>query len=95
MTRMAICAGNLIGIVIIAMPAEAGVVSVAIDTKAVLRTDRCRGLGTEQRIGGGSFLAASDPAGMIAGGTVAGLALQLTMPERPIWIRRVCMRTLK
>ncbi len=94
-TGMAIGAGDVIHIMIIAMPAEAGVTVVATDARTILVVYRRRRARSEIDRNWWALLAASNPASMIATGSMAGLALQLAVTERTIRIRWVGMRAAK
>ena len=87
MHRVAIGTGDGIVVMRAAMPREARVGAVAFDAVRVLVRDRCRGVRTEGR-DRRAFLAAPYAPGVITAGSVAGFALQLTMPERGVGILR-------
>ena len=92
MARMAIGAGNFVDVVVVAVPAKAGICCVTIHAESVLGVDRCRRVLAEDSAGSGAFLAAAHASGMIAGWSVAGFALQLAMTERSVRVGRVGVR---
>ena len=90
MADVAIGAGNFVVVMWPAVPAEADVRIVASKTHVVLHAYFGFLMGTEfdnRR----TFLATPDPRCVRPAGTVAGLALQLSVPERATWIRGHCM----
>jgi hypothetical protein len=85
MRVVAVDAGDTVVVVVVAMPAEAGVVCMTAEAGAVLGLDRIVDAeGQERRR---PFLAAAH--GMRPGRAVTGLALQLAVAERAVRIVRV------
>jgi len=82
-----------IHIVVIAMPAEAGVRRMTIQARAVLNLDRGRRIRAEIDSRGRPFLAATNTTRVIAGRPVARFALQLAVAERAVRVSRIGVRT--
>jgi len=95
MARVAVGAGNLVDVMIVAVPAKARIRSVAIHAEAVPGVDRCGRTLSEDGARSGALLTAAYSPGVIAGRSMAGLALQLAVSERPVRVCRVCMCTLE
>lgn len=73
---------------VVAMPAKAGVSLVAVETQSVLHINRGFDVGTEVGARWWSFLTAPNATRVIARRSVASLALQLAVAERPVRVRR-------
>jgi len=95
MARVAIRARDFVDVMVVAVPAESRIRSMAIHTLTVLGVDWRRGVLAEYGARGGALFATPYPSGMIAGWSMAGFALQLAVSERPVRISRVCMCTLE
>jgi hypothetical protein len=93
MTRMAVGAGDVIHIMIIAVPAKARIGCMTIQAKAILNIDRCAAALAKNRAWRRPLLAATNATRVITRGTVTGLALQLAVAEWTIGIRRYRVRT--
>lgn len=87
MHRMTIGTGDRVVVMRAAVPGEARVCLVAFRAISILVRDRRRRVKTESD-DRRSFLASSNPSGMIAGRSMAGFTLQLAMPEGGIGILR-------
>ena len=95
MARVAIRASNIVAVMLVAVPAEARIGRVAIQTKAVLSINGCRGFRTENGVGSGPFLAAPYACGVLSRWSVTSFALQLAVTERSAWVSRVRMWSLE
>lgn len=95
MAGVAICARDLIDVVVVAVPAESCIGCMAIHALSILGVDRRRRVLPENGTGSGAFLAAAHSSGMVARGAMTGFALQLAMAEWSIRIRRVRVSPLE
>lgn len=84
MTIMAVGAGDLVHIVVVAVPAKPGVGLMAIHAEVVLHVDRRAAALAKYRAWRRPLLATPYAAGVVTRRTVAGLTLQLAMTERTI-----------
>ena len=84
---VAIGAGDGVVVMRTAVPGKASVVLVAVRTVSVLLGDRCGRIRSEH-YNRRSFLAAADTTGVVTTGSVAGLALQLTVTKWRAWVAR-------
>jgi len=91
MTRMAVRTRDIVHVVVITVPAEAGVRLVTIQAQAILYIDWCRGARAEYSPGRRALLPAPHPSRVIARWAVACLALQLPVTEWSVRISRVGM----
>ena len=83
----------VIHIVVIAVPAEAGIRLMTTQAGAVLNVNRGRRIRAEIDSRSRPFLAATNPAGMIARRSMTGFALQLAVAERAVRVGGHCVRT--
>src|SRR5690606_32657169 len=89
--RVAIGAGDVVQVMRASVPPEAEVGGMTAGAHGVLHRDR-RGLTGTEAHHRRAFLAAPDPRRMASARTVAGLALQLALAERPARVRRYRVR---
>lgn len=85
---MAVGARDVIHVVVVAVPAKAGVSLMTIQAEVVLYSDRRRNGRAEVGTGWRAFLATTYAAGVVARRTVAGLTLQLAVTEWTVRVRR-------
>ena len=90
MAGVAICARNIVTVMLVAVPAEARIGCVAIQAETILQVDRRSGVRAEYGIGRRALLATPHAFCVISRRSVTGFALQLTVTEgsvRVSWVR--------
>lgn len=95
MARVAVRACDFVAVMVVAMPAEASIRCMAIQTEAVLIVYGRYGVGTKDGVGSRAFLTAPYACGVLSRRSMAGFALQLTVAEWPIWVVGVRMRAFE
>jgi len=93
MTGVAVRTRDIVYVVVITVPAEAGVRLVTFQAQAILYIDWCHRARAEYSPGRRALLPAPHPSRVVTGWAVAGLALQLPVTERSVRISRVGMST--
>lgn len=95
MAGVAICARDLIDVVVVAVPAKTRIGRMAIDALSILGVDRSRRVLPENSTRSGAFLAAPNSACMVSRRAMTGFALQLAVAKGSIRIGRVRVSALE
>ena len=95
MAGVAICARDLVDVVVVAVPAKTRIGRVAVHAQGILGIDRRRRVLPENSTGSGAFLAAPNSACMVSRRAMTGFALKLAVAEWSIRIGRVRVSPLE